>query len=830
MTGVIATIPRFQFSNALGVPLAGGTLATYIAGTTTPAKTYQDEALTIENTNPVKLDARGECVLWLDPAKSYKLVLKSALGVTQWTQDNVSGAYSGHAERPVQHEMQTAAAGQKVFTLKKISYTPGIGSLHVYVDGFRMAPDDFKETARDTVTFERALSKDAEVLFEAGSSVNSQSTNDAAMIPFVGLNGLPSNLQEVVTDLANKAGQVVSPQQFMTPAQKMDVFLRLGLVDVSDALQAGLRYLNELGGGRLHCPAGRYRKADTSPSLVMYSNTVISGDGDATEIFHDDRDTNGRRDLLVANDCTNIAFENFRISGTALIYTNETNQSQTLTGGNIDGLRMTNVTIEKVRYMATAFNNVKNAVVMGCRLDYIVRDGLRFTNSWNVAIIGNTLGRVADDAIALHALDAAAVPGSGFVVSGNTLEQCQGIKVLGAKTLVIANNVMRRTLRAPIIVESASSGIEGNTAMLAVSIRGNVILDTFGNLGTNYAILVSAPARSKGGLATQPGVVLAPYDYNYTTDLDGTAEPRMGSSMIDVSGNTIARTLPTVAAYSAYGYGQLFDRITAGFFSDPAITSAHFQTHGIQVNAPADGLTITDNKVSGTGTGFSAILLGVNGAANTIDFWHAKVSRNVIRDCPGVGVACNAVGSGTGGKVLQIEGNTFDLDPYFRAASHNADNTWTSAGNVVGIQIMNAIGIVAGGNVFSNCGQTGIVAGVVSEWYPNVVYADFVGNGDNALNKGVRQLPAARQNLIIPINGDPTSATFGQIANNVALRAGGIPTTGRYCYGHFVVKDGPAIAGPAGSQYTVTGWWRATTGSAHVLGVDWIEQRIATGT
>jgi hypothetical protein len=89
--GTIATIPKFQFS-ANGVPMVGGTLDTYIAGSTTPATTWQDSALTIANTNPISLDARGECVLWLDPAVVYKFVLKNAAGVTQWTQDNISGA------------------------------------------------------------------------------------------------------------------------------------------------------------------------------------------------------------------------------------------------------------------------------------------------------------------------------------------------------------------------------------------------------------------------------------------------------------------------------------------------------------------------------------------------------------------------------------------------------------------------------------------------------------------------------------------------------------------------------------------------------------------
>lgn len=92
MPGTIATLPRFQFSDALGTPLAGGSLSVYVAGGTTPTPTYQDQALTIANTNPVQLDASGACVLWLDSAKAYKFVLANAQGVVQWTQDNISGA------------------------------------------------------------------------------------------------------------------------------------------------------------------------------------------------------------------------------------------------------------------------------------------------------------------------------------------------------------------------------------------------------------------------------------------------------------------------------------------------------------------------------------------------------------------------------------------------------------------------------------------------------------------------------------------------------------------------------------------------------------------
>ena len=94
MSGTIATLPKFQFSSNTGTPLALGTLTVYVAGSTTPTNTWQDSALTTLNTNPITLDSRGECVLWLDSAVNYKFILKNAGGVIQWTQDNISGAAS----------------------------------------------------------------------------------------------------------------------------------------------------------------------------------------------------------------------------------------------------------------------------------------------------------------------------------------------------------------------------------------------------------------------------------------------------------------------------------------------------------------------------------------------------------------------------------------------------------------------------------------------------------------------------------------------------------------------------------------------------------------
>lgn len=146
MPGVIATLPKFQFS-ANGAPLVGGTLTVCIAGTTTPTTTWQDAALSIANTNPVTLDARGECVLWLDPAIVYKFILKNAQGVIQWTQDHLSNSAALAIALRAELALPTGAAsiGGAVQTVNSIVALRGLlktsASKNAFVAGY-YAPGD----------------------------------------------------------------------------------------------------------------------------------------------------------------------------------------------------------------------------------------------------------------------------------------------------------------------------------------------------------------------------------------------------------------------------------------------------------------------------------------------------------------------------------------------------------------------------------------------------------------------------------------------------------------------------------------------------------------
>ena len=83
----LAPSPKFRAVGADGLALVGGKLYSYTAGTSTPKDTYTSFTLGAANTNPVILDARGECNLWLNG--NYKLVLKDSTDATIWTVDDI---------------------------------------------------------------------------------------------------------------------------------------------------------------------------------------------------------------------------------------------------------------------------------------------------------------------------------------------------------------------------------------------------------------------------------------------------------------------------------------------------------------------------------------------------------------------------------------------------------------------------------------------------------------------------------------------------------------------------------------------------------------------
>lgn len=87
---------KYRALDNSGVPMSGAKLYFYTHGTTTAKATYSDAALSAANANPVVADSHGWFgEIYMATNDLYKVTLKSALGITIWTIDDVAAVQLG---------------------------------------------------------------------------------------------------------------------------------------------------------------------------------------------------------------------------------------------------------------------------------------------------------------------------------------------------------------------------------------------------------------------------------------------------------------------------------------------------------------------------------------------------------------------------------------------------------------------------------------------------------------------------------------------------------------------------------------------------------------
>ena len=202
-----------QFFDNNGNPLSGGKLYTYAAGTTTPVSTYTSAAGSTLHTNPIVLDSAGRVPgsseIWLTDGVIYKFLLKTSVDVTLATWDNITGVNSNFVNFTAESEYQTATAGQTVFTLTTMTYSPGTGNLTVYVDGVNQyLGTSYVETDGATVTFTAGLHVGALVKFTTAVETTGNAT-DASVVTYT-----PAGTGAVTTTVQAKLRETVSVKDF----------------------------------------------------------------------------------------------------------------------------------------------------------------------------------------------------------------------------------------------------------------------------------------------------------------------------------------------------------------------------------------------------------------------------------------------------------------------------------------------------------------------------------------------------------------------------------------------------------------------------------------
>lgn len=280
-----------QFFNQNGTPLSGGKLYTYAAGTTTPQVTYTSSAGSTQHSNPIVLDAAGRVPgsseIWLADNAIYKFVLKDSNDVLQATWDQITGINSNFVNYTTETEVQTATAGQTVFTLTTVTYQPGTGNLTVFVDGVNQYEGtSYIETDSTTVTFTVGLHVGALVKFTTATQATGNAT-PASVVSYTGF----KNQSGVVQDLSGNDGAdwigfesagtgavARSAQDKMRDIISVKDFGAVGngVADDTVAIQAAIDYAN---GKAVFFPNGIYKI--TTAIQAAPNGINVFGDRDA---------------------------------------------------------------------------------------------------------------------------------------------------------------------------------------------------------------------------------------------------------------------------------------------------------------------------------------------------------------------------------------------------------------------------------------------------------------------------------------------------------------------------------------------------------------------
>lgn len=256
-----------QFFTNNGVPLAGGKLYSYAAGTTTPQVTYTSSSGGTLNTNPIILDSGGRVAssgeIWLTDNTVYKFVLKDSSDVLIATWDNINGINSNFSNFISNQEIQTATAGQTVFTLAN-PYVPGANTLSVFVDGVNQygpgATYAYVETGANTVTFVSGLHVGASVKFTTVQSLTSTQSTTAALVTYT-----PAGAGAVATTVQTKLREYISVKDFGAVGN--------GTTDDTAAIQAALNFAQN--GQSVYFPTGYYLFS----SVSKIGTVRLVGDG-----------------------------------------------------------------------------------------------------------------------------------------------------------------------------------------------------------------------------------------------------------------------------------------------------------------------------------------------------------------------------------------------------------------------------------------------------------------------------------------------------------------------------------------------------------------------
>lgn len=585
-----------QFFDNNGQPLSGGKIYTYAAGTTTPQATYTSALGVTPHANPIVLDSAGRVPggeIWLTDSLIYKFVIETSLAVLIGTYDNITGVNSNFVNYTVQEEVITATAGQTVFNLSTINYTPGTNSLSVYIDGVNQyVGDSYLETDSNTVTFTSGLHVGAEVKFTTAvqTTTGAVDANDVGYTyPATGAVG-----QTVQTKLE----QYISVKDFGASSAASAAANLAAFQAAVDAVPVG---------GSLLVPAeSSFYEIDTagglSAAVEVNKRMEIVFEGDVKANFSAIQANPPYIFNVTADDVT------FTGAGGKIIGDGTTNSVNTGTDATIPGL---------------VYVTGDNFTMSGCIIDTPPKVGVMLYSCNNAKLLGNTFtgGPVTYTDTSYFAVRA--YQGGQHIINDNTFrpDALGGMYVNtiffnGASNCVIDSNVCVHPYEKLIYCVGNRNLISNNQV-----------------IGNPNTIPGSSPSR-KGTLTS---VYRLDGDYNICvgnySDYCGAGVTILGGEGNSVSDNTFLRNGELgVVVFQIPGSGDISNTVISNnSFTFDNTMGVSFGVGGIQVSASesaAKNIVIKNNSIFGW-TALSGAGIYLSGTG-TYKVTNSRISGNFI--------------------------------------------------------------------------------------------------------------------------------------------------------------------------------------------------------
>lgn len=521
----------------------------------------------------------------------------------------------------------------------------------------------------------------------------------------------------------------------------------------------------------------------------------------------------------------------------------------------VHNFHIEDMALTDVRGQLTWARYCKNYTARNNYVRRVQGGGFIGTDCENFVVEGNDMAFITDDSIFFGSrLDITDISVNGTReygvrtarVQNNSLEFCGLIKCQHAHNAVIQGNTHQFGLRGAIWVRTASSD-EPNGGVASVSILGNTVTNCFDTSqipeiesSGSVAIWVVAESRAGTTVTGIPGMPDADGSivdlqehltrWSPDTDTDTPIGPVIG---IDVSHNTIERTLPPVTNFSDYDFqyfDALRDPVNTAFLKENyqinfEVTLAALRPGGIFIDGPhVRGVRVHNNIMMGIGTAHR-----IRGDNN---FTEPVVSETVISNTTAIdvfrGVSFDTEDAGN--VVATIRDSYFSGDPYFRVTGRNTDGSWTAVDDAEAIiEVGNAgnmrrRGVTFENVTFSHWSAVTDASNAENElfrynWKGCILECDPVAFGFDVGNKGIGRLPKIGPCFNVHlIDSDPTSASFGESINETYYYAEvSPPSSGKYVTGQEVWN-----IDWAGEDDVPVMWRRLTIGTDHVVGTDWL--------